>query len=98
KFYDVTSFASNLFNLDQVVCGNAELLATSLNDCEHLFSFRVVRSSSHPCNASGSGTGRLFISRLILEAFQPPDQSPENRKSPIKTISAGYPTHKVRCL
>jgi hypothetical protein len=41
EFYDVASFASNFFDLDQVICGNAVLLATGLNDCEHLLSFRL---------------------------------------------------------
>src|SRR5690606_20932024 len=41
EFYDVTGFASNFFDLDEVVCGNAILLATGLDDCEHLLSFRL---------------------------------------------------------
>src|SRR5690606_16679853 len=44
---NVTGFASDFFNFDYVICGNAILLATSFNDCDHLFSFRCsVRLST----------------------------------------------------
>jgi hypothetical protein len=56
EFDDVAGFAVELFDFRTSFGGNAVLLATGFDDCEHLYSFRV-RSGSR------LAAGRLFASR-----------------------------------
>ena len=63
-----TSFAVQLFDLDDVICSNLVLLSAGLDDCEHFLSFHVLTTSmKHECLVAGG----LFVQSVGLKRSGP---------------------------
>ena len=62
EFHHLARVAGDLLDFQNIFGGNAVLLATGLDDCEHLYSFRV-RSGSRRRIAGATGQAVFLVSR-----------------------------------